>query len=181
MSRGCPGVAKAAEDGAQHVVGNNEQCARSADENVVDCAAHGLFRRLKQPGNRPGQGKDEGGQDNADDAELPDCGADILSALLGFSLTDMPSEKNRGSHSHARNCILDQLHELAPGGDGRDVRGRSELADDQQIDRAVERLQEQGSEDGELEPDQRTQDGPLCEILYTLFCHNSLLINKKAG
>ena len=102
-------------------------------------------------------------------------------ALVAPALADALAQQHRDAHGEAADHHGDGLQDLAPGGDGADVRRRAEIPHHLQIHRAVHGLQKQGQQHRQGKPRQRRQDSPLGEIVLSLHAFPTPLASAPPG
>ena len=167
------GIAEPAEDAADDVERDDEQRAGRADAHVLRRGVEGLLRRLQQTAEGRGQRHKQGGQSERDADEQTDGRADDAAGFVGLSLADFLPEQDGHARRQADEQRGDQLHGLATGRDGGDIRRTREFADDDQIDRAVHRLQKQRQQHRACKAQQRRKDASVQKIIL-LFLHTRL-------
>ena len=161
-------VAEAAEDAADDIISGDEEDAAGADADVEDRLVEGLRRRLHEAAEGHSQQLHGGGQYDGHQGEQGNGGADGLARVVGTALADALADQDRRAHGQAGEDAGDQHHDLAAGADGGDAGGVAEIADDDEVRRAVGGLQQQGRQGRAGKADQGGQDSALGEIFL---CH----------
>ena len=92
--------------------------------------------------------------------------ADDRADELRLFLTQIPGNEDRDAHGQLGDDEGDEVEHLAAGGDRRQADGGAEPAHDQQVYRAIGRLQHQCAQDGEHEGSQLFQDAALRKIVF---------------
>ena len=135
-------IAETAEDGGDDVVGGDERDAEEADEKIRLCAGYCLYRRFHGAGDPAAQCDQHDGQHERDAEEehgrRADGRADVPVVLGADSLCDRDGRPHRQPYDHDGQHV----HDLTANRDRRDARRSLELADDEEVGHAVERLQE---------------------------------------
>ena len=144
-------VAKPAEDGGEQVIGNDEENAAAADAHIARCEVNGLLGRLHQHGNGPRKAHEQNEYPDGQDREHDRRAAEDRTDLLWPLFAKIPRDESRDSHRELRDHEGHKVQDLAAGRNCGESCRRAELADDQQVDRAVGRLQNERAEHGEHE------------------------------
>ena len=106
--------------------------------------------------------EEHGGEKGKHDGRTADDRADELRLFL----TQIPGNEDRDAHGQLGDDEGDEVEHLAAGGDRRQADGGAEPAHDQQVYRAIGRLQHQCAQDGEHEGSQLFQDAALRKIVF---------------
>lgn len=94
--------------------------------------------------------------------------ADDRADLFGAPLAEIARDQYRDAHGKLRHHKRDKVEHLTARGDGGESRGRAEPPDDEQVDGAVDCLQNQRAEDGEHKEAELTQNAALRSISLTV-------------
>ena len=144
-------VAQSPENGGEHVVGNDEENAASADAHIAYGQIQRFCGRLHQHGDRAGEADQNDAQHHRDQSKHKSSSAQDGPDLLQLFLTQVPRDQNRNAHGQLRHDECDQIQDLASRRDGGEAGRGSEPAHDQQVHRSVCGLQNQGSKNGDHE------------------------------
>ena len=149
------GVSDASENTAEGVVSRDKNHAGAADSDIGDCLRKGFGRGLQHLCQGAGQGDQEDGQYDGNDGEQTNHAAHDVSCGLEIFGSDCMSDQDGNAHRQTRNDGGDGNHQLAAGCDGGNACGTAELTDDDQIDRAVQCLQQKRQHQRDGKADQR--------------------------
>ena len=167
-------VAQSSEDGGQQIVGNDEENATTTDADIARSLLQSFLGCLHERGDRLREADHDDEQYRGDegkhDGGATDDRADLFRALFTHSTGD------QHGYAHGELCDdeRDQIEHLTARGYRRQTRRTAEASDDEQIDRAVCRLQHQRAENGQHESDQLFQNAALREIRFVIQVHPSL-------
>ncbi len=162
------GVPHAPHDAAQHVVGHDHDVPGPADGQVPPGLVEGFRRGVHEPHQTPGQQGHQDGQQHAGPQEQQNAGADDPAQGVPVPLAQLLPQQDGGPHGEGTDQPRDGHHELGPDGHPGHVRRHGVFAHDDQIHGPVQRLQKQGQQDRQTKPKQRSGDGPLCEIRFSM-------------
>ena len=157
------GVSHAAQDAADHVIGDDDQDAAGADADVEHGFVKGFSGNLQDVRQRAGKCFQQDGERDAHNRKQEDRRSDGIARLLRFLFSDVLADGNSGSHGEAGDDKSYHLHESASGPYCRDARCIAEPADNQKIHRAIGRLQDQRAQNGESKTDERGKNGTFSE------------------
>ena len=151
-------IADAAEDAAQHVEGDDEHRARRADAHIGNRRRKGVLGRMQKRAKRRRQHDEHRRHRKREYRKQPDAAADHSAGLLPAALADLLPQQHRHAHRKADDHRRHRMHELTAGRHRGYVRRLGVLPHDQQIDRAVHRLQEQRRQHRQRKADQRPEN-----------------------
>ena len=157
--KGKIGIPHAAQDAADHVIGDDDQNAPGADAQIEHGFVKGLRRNPQDARQRSGKGFQQDGERDADNGKQKDGRSDGVARFLRLLFSDVLPDGDGGSHGKAGDDERHHLHEGASGAYRRDARRVAEPSDDQQIHRTVGGLQDQRAEDGKGEADEGGENG----------------------
>ena len=86
--------------------------------------------------------------------------------LFRFLFAEITRNQNRDTHSKLDNYESDQIQNLASGRNSRKSGGRTKSSNDQQVNRAICRLQHQSSEYRQHKKGKFFQNAPLRKICF---------------
>ena len=135
---------------------------------------------MHQPGKLPGKQHQHNRHHRRQNRKQADARADYPARLPRIALANLLAQQHRHAHRQAHQHRRHAVHQLAARGHGGYVRRGGILPDDQQIDRAVHRLQKQRSQHRQRKSDQRHENSAFCKILC-LFHLLHPISPKKAG
>ena len=170
-----PAVAQSPENGGEHVVGNDEENAASADAHIAYGQIQRFCGRLHQHGNRAGKADQNNAQHHRDQSKYKSGSAQDGPDLLRLFLTQVPRDQNRNAHGQLRHNECDQVQDLASRRDGGEAGRGTEPAYDQQVHRSVCGLQNKGAENGDHEQKQLPENIALSKIRVFLIQHKRFL------
>ena len=159
-------VAQAAEDGSQQVVCHDEEDAGTTDADIAGSQGHGLGGGLHQHRDAARKTDHHDEEHGGEKGKHDGCTADDRADELRLFLTQIPGNEDCDAHGQLGDDEGDEVEHLAAGGDRRQTDGGAEPAHDQQVYRAIGRLQHQCAQDGEHEGSQLFQDAALRKIIF---------------
>ena len=142
------GVPQAPEHAADHIVAGDEHQAAGADKQVLPGGRRRGGHLHQRHDGVGGQG--EGGrQDHGDEGKEGKQGADGPVYVLPPPGAQVLPHQHRTAGGQADNKIGHRLHDLAAGGHGGDARLVGKLSHHDQVHRAVQKLQQGSTEEGD--------------------------------
>lgn len=161
-------VAQTAEHRREQVVRHDEQNAAAADAHIARCQRHRLLRRLHEHRDRPRKADQQHEQHRCEYREHDGRAAEHRTDVLFALFTDIPRDEHGNAHCELCHDERDQIEQLTAGRNRRQTRGRAEPPDNEQIDCAVGRLQNQCAEHRQHEPAQLFEYASLRKIRFVI-------------
>ena len=140
-------VAKPSENGGEEVVCNDEKDSAATDPNVACGEFNRFLRSLHYNSDRPCKAHQQDEKNCRNHAEYHCGSAENRADPLFVLFAEIACNQNRHAHGELRDHKCDKIQHLTAGGNRRQSGGRAELTDNQQVNCAVGRLQDQCAED----------------------------------